>query len=450
MGALLALGLAAPVSVVAGAVVLDAGTVAGVAYLLNQAALHSPAPPHSPAEDDLAFPLPQFLYDASYSGTVNIGIFGPSGVGKSTLINTLRAIRPGDPDAAEVGARETTMRPTMYKYLDVNAARLWDIPGAGTERFPAQTYIKDMGLRFFDVAILVTASRITEVDQAILYGLLEFRVPCFVVRSKIDIDIRNEVEDHGHDEKMTKQKLHEEMSRALSGVVDIYMVSKQPYEHDLPRLRHHLLAFVCANRRSLSESDCPICSEPFTIRAGGKNELITCRNCKSRLCVSCAEDLKNRLTGNVPCPFCCGTFRGPEQHRSQRVVEAAVLQRVADVCAPVDPMSLADVVPSSVAAAAAPLSVDPCIGRSVEDDVTLMGLVEGALVEIHGLTGAAHLNGKCGHLNGKTQADRLGVSLPPPDGIKALRPANLRVVLEPFGFSTAGRDIESGLHDAYY
>jgi len=449
MGALLALGLAAPVSVVAGAVVLDAGTVAGVAYLLNQATLHSPAPPHSPAEDDLAFPLPQFLSDASYSGTVNIGIFGPSGVGKSTLINTLRAIRPGDPDAAEVGARETTMRPTMYKYCDVNAARLWDIPGAGTERFPAQTYIKDMGLRFFDVAVLVTASRITEVDQAILSGLLEFRVPCFVVRSKIDIDIRNEMEDHAHDEKMTKQKLHEEMSRSLSGVVDIYMVSKQPYEHDLPRLRHHLLAFVCANRRSLSESDCPICGQPFTIRAGGKNELVTCRNCKSRLCISCTDDLKNRLTGNVPCPFCCGTFRGPEQRR-QRLVEADVLQRVADVCAPVDPMctALSDVVP--VGAAAVSVSVDPCIRRPAEDDVTETGLVEGALVEVHGLVGASHLNGKCGRLNGKTQADRLGVALPPPDGIKALRPANLRVVLEPLGRSAAGGDIGSGLHDAYY
>ena len=48
----------------------------------------------SPAEDDAFFPLPKFLRDASYTGTVNIGIFGPSGVGKSTLINTLRASRP--------------------------------------------------------------------------------------------------------------------------------------------------------------------------------------------------------------------------------------------------------------------------------------------------------------------------------------------------------------------
>merc|ERR1719199_52569 len=166
-----------------------------------------------------------------------------------------------------------------------------------------------MGLRFFDVAILVTASRVTEVDQIILRGLEEFKVPCFVVRSKIDIDVRNEMEDHCQEEEVTKRILHEELRRNLSGVVDVYMVSKHPYEHDLPRLRHHLLAFVCANRRSLSESECPICSQPFTIRAGGKHELVTCRCCKNRLCLSCTDELKNPITGVVPCPFCCGCFR---------------------------------------------------------------------------------------------------------------------------------------------
>merc|ERR1719454_2095634 len=129
------------------------------------------------------------------------------------------------------------MEPTMYRYHDLETARLWDIPGAGTEKFPAQTYIRDMGLRFFDVAVLVTASRVTEVDQAILAGLLEFRVPFFVVRSKIDIDIRNELEDHGQSEDVTKRRVHNEVIERMNAFTDVYMVSKQPYEHDLPRLR---------------------------------------------------------------------------------------------------------------------------------------------------------------------------------------------------------------------
>jgi len=52
--------------------------------------------------------------------------------------------------------------------------------------------------------------------------------------------------------------------------------------------------------------------------------------------------------------------------------------------------------------------------------------LKGTEVEIYGLTGAVHLNGQRGKLNGVLQGDRLGVDLP--CGTKALRTSNIRIL----------------------
>ena len=111
-----------------------------------------------------------------------------------------------------------------------------------------------------------------------------------------------------------------------------------------------------------------------------------------RLCLSCTEDLKNRLTGVVPCPFCCGCFRGPEHQRLQRLVEADVLQRAAEAGFVSDAlhedragaMATGSAVASEMEEAGAP--------RMAEEAVTVTELAQGALVDVCGLTGAVHLN----------------------------------------------------------
>merc|ERR1740121_1286921 len=401
-----------------------------------QVSEHSVAPPHAPDLEDEQYPLPGFLRMSDYACTVNVGIFRPSGVGKSTLINSLRSLRPGDAGAAPVGARETTMRPAMYHYGALSAARLWDIPGAGTERFPRDTYIRDMGLRFFDIAVLVTATRVTEVDQAILHALRGFGVPCFVVRSKIDIDIRNESDDHGQHEEVTKRSILEELLGHMGGVEDAYLVSKQPDEHDLPRLRQSLLTCVLVSRsaKQADQSDCPVCRQPFTIFAGGRHSLLTCPSCGGRLCRSCAEELRSPLSGVVACPFCCCRFRGPERLPGVSTAASGIVEHAWAWLTGGPPGEQATEAPGRPPAVPAPAAAGTAAvdgARAPEEAAAPRGgLCAGALVEVHGLVGAPELNGKRGRLNGKEQGDRLGVDLEPPDGTKALRPENLRAVRE--------------------
>jgi len=299
-----------------GAAGVAVGTVADVALvgaggayiysMLQETADNSASPSHAPAPDDEAYPLPEYLRAVSYDHTVNVGVFGASGAGKSTLINTLRELRPGSVGAAPVGANETTMVPTMYTFPDLSAARLWDMPGAGTERFPRDTYIRDMGLRFFDAAMLVSTTRVTETDLQILTNLQRFGVPCFVVRSKIDVDIRNELEDNEQPAELTRSRIHDELKRNLPGVIDVFLVSKLVHDHDLPRLRQNLLASVLVNRRENVESDCPVCFQPFTIVS--VREPLSCQACQNRVCRSCVEQMRNPLGGCFCCPSCRGPF----------------------------------------------------------------------------------------------------------------------------------------------
>lgn len=194
----------------------------------------------------------------------------------------------------------------MYLYGDLATARLWDIPGAGTEKFPRDSYIRDMGLRFFDAVVLVTATRVTDIDRSIVSTLQGFHVPCFVVRSKIDVDIRNELEDNGQPEATTRDRIYEEMFESLSGIADAYLVSKRADEPEMERLRRNVMACIMVKRRLYTETDCPVCFNEFTLI--GEHESVSCWRCSNRVCRSCVNQMRSRITGALDCPFCRRSF----------------------------------------------------------------------------------------------------------------------------------------------
>ena len=120
----------------------------------------------------------------------NIAVIGPAGSGKSTVINAVRNIDDSThPDFAPVDVNECTMIPTPYKFPDTDQVVMWDLPGGGTQKHPKETYVRNMGLRYFDCVFVISAGRFGEVEQEIMKNLEHFKVPYYPIRNKINLDI---------------------------------------------------------------------------------------------------------------------------------------------------------------------------------------------------------------------------------------------------------------------
>ncbi len=86
---------------------------------------------------------------------------GQSGVGKSTLVNTLRGLKAASGGAAAVSPTQMTGVRSPYEAggypSPENSRVVWhDLPGCGTERIPCgASYYRDYELDRFDAFILV-------------------------------------------------------------------------------------------------------------------------------------------------------------------------------------------------------------------------------------------------------------------------------------------------------
>eukprot|EP00042_Codosiga_hollandica_P044899 m.448987 g.448987 ORF g.448987 m.448987 type:complete len:365 (+) comp56895_c0_seq2:285-1379(+) len=116
----------------------------------------------------------------------NIAVCGQTGTGKSSLINALRGLRDTDVGAARVDITECTMKAARYDHPDIPHLKLWDIPGAGTKTHPAATYFDDQRLYAFDIILVVSAERFTEVSQQIAAGAAKYNRRIGFVWSKAD------------------------------------------------------------------------------------------------------------------------------------------------------------------------------------------------------------------------------------------------------------------------
>lgn len=180
------------------------------------------------------YPQPSWL--ENLEGTMNIGVVGNAGVGKSLLINKLRRLPAHARGWAPVGVNETTREPTMYTFPDQPKVRLWDLPGAGTAAVPSSTYVQDMGLRYFDKVLIVTAGRFTLTEIALRAELQQHNVPFLMVRTKVDIDVWNNRQDNGLEKAATLAQITEDL-KSKHGVEDAYLVSSRDLEaYDMPRL----------------------------------------------------------------------------------------------------------------------------------------------------------------------------------------------------------------------
>jgi len=115
---------------------------------------------------------------------------------------------------------------------------LFDLPGVGTPSFPQATYLKDMGLRHFDIVILLTSTRFTEAELLLLEGMEYWGVPVFLVRNKVDVDVQNEIDkvEEMQDEVDAERKKEVELETVQSireyfknefGITSLYLVSSK-------------------------------------------------------------------------------------------------------------------------------------------------------------------------------------------------------------------------------
>ncbi|KAK0131912.1 Interferon-inducible GTPase 5 [Merluccius polli] len=173
---------------------------------------------------------------------LNIAVTGESGSGKSTFVNAFRGIDDEDERAAPTGVVETTMEPESYPHPRYPNVILWDLPGIGTTKFPADQYLKRFGFEKFDFFIIVSADRFRENDVMLAEEIKKMGKKFYFIRSKIDNNLRAAERKRTYDEGETLQEIRENCIQGLEdqGVTSpqVFLVSHfDLHKYDFPTLQ---------------------------------------------------------------------------------------------------------------------------------------------------------------------------------------------------------------------
>ncbi|XP_006809328.1 interferon-inducible GTPase 5-like [Neolamprologus brichardi] len=194
---------------------------------------------------------------------LNIAITGECGSGKSTFVNALRGIDDNDEGAAPTGVVETTSEGTPYPHPNYPNVTLWDLPGIGTTKFPADEYLKLVGFEKFDFFIIISDTRFRENDVKLAKEIQKMKKKFYFVRSKIDNDIQAERRKRDFSAEGTLTKIRANCIQGLQrqGVESpqVFLVSSfqlhlydfsllhETLERELPEHKRDALLFVMPN-----------------------------------------------------------------------------------------------------------------------------------------------------------------------------------------------------------
>jgi len=125
-------------------------------------------------------------------------------------------------DALSGQGRDITRTPVPYKFKPLDRTDhvvIWDLPGGGGSFLPATEYTQKLGLRYFNGLFILVGTRWSNVATSCLQAALEWKIPFWIVQTKLDEAIRADTYLHMHQNKgkndkydfsKTKTKLYED------------------------------------------------------------------------------------------------------------------------------------------------------------------------------------------------------------------------------------------------
>jgi GTP-binding protein EngB required for normal cell division len=150
---------------------------------------------------------------------VKIAITGRSATGKSTFINTIRNLKPGDDGFAKAGCGDTTKAPTLYIHPTNDQITFCDLPGYSSTMFKKKDYISEMKISDYDFFLIFVNNARSEDDIWMAGELRKLDKQFTFVRSKIDIDIDNAIYD-GKDPEMIIPEIKLQLKEALDAKLE--------------------------------------------------------------------------------------------------------------------------------------------------------------------------------------------------------------------------------------
>jgi hypothetical protein len=227
----------------------------------------------APGSAPLGVQAPEFLVGRLGEGKYNIGIVGPAGAGKSSLLNSILGGSIADTDFVEC-----TLAPCPYAlpledprghfhaFIDclpdvhqrcafkkLKTVTIWDLPGCGTRLHPCETYVRDKGVHFFDYVVVLIRDRVEETDCELVQGLAEHNIKHIVCRSKFDLVLNALFLQRKKEPSGRKLNPQELIACAQNEIERLRHVSVTEFREQAPKFHGHLY-FVMASQ-CLDEDD---------------------------------------------------------------------------------------------------------------------------------------------------------------------------------------------------
>ncbi|XP_031607921.2 interferon-inducible GTPase 5-like [Oreochromis aureus] len=185
---------------------------------------------------------------------LNIAITGESKSGKSTFLNALRGIKSKDEGAAPTSMTQTPMEVTPYPHPNYPNVTLWDLPGIGTTKFPADEYLELAGFERFDFFIIISDTRFRENDVKLAQEIQKMKKKFYFVRSKIDNNIRDEERKKDFSKEETLRKIRDDSVQGLRDLgfesPQVFLVSSfKPHIYEFSELHETLERELPAHKR---------------------------------------------------------------------------------------------------------------------------------------------------------------------------------------------------------